>query len=60
MRTKVITLCDATWHLAKEKPNFSAWVRAMLLQNDEERLEERRAALEFREEHGRFPKWWIE
>jgi len=60
MRQKVITLCDETWRLAQEKPNFSEWVRAQLLQNDEERIEERKAASAFKVEHGRFPKWWVE
>ena len=60
MRTKVITLCDETWRMAKQMPNFSRWVRAQLLANDEHQIEERKAAIAFKEEHGRFPKWWGE
>ncbi len=60
MRPKVVTLCDKTWQLAQEKPNFSEWVRAMLLETDEQMIEDRKAALEFKQQHGRFPKWWSE
>ena len=60
MRQKAVTLCDITWAMAMKKPNFSEWVRAMLLEQDEEHQEERKAALEFREEHGRWPRWWNE
>ena len=46
--------------MAKQMPNFSRWVRAQLLANDEHQIEERKAAIAFKEEHGRFPKWWGE
>ncbi len=31
MRNKMITLCPTTFELAKNMPNFSAWVRHQLL-----------------------------
>lgn len=31
MRNKMITLCPTTYEIAKQMPNFSAWVRANLL-----------------------------
>mgnify|MGYP003641588645 FL=1 len=44
MRTKVITLCDETWKMAQEKPNFSEWVRAQLLASDEKEIEKGKKA----------------
>ena len=46
--------------MAMEKPNFSEWVRGMLLAIDEDYQEEKKAAIAFKEEHGRWPRWWIE
>lgn len=60
MRPKVISLCDETWRLAQEMPNFSEWVRSVLLERDEQAIEDKKAAYEFKEKHGRFPKWWKE
>lgn len=60
MRQKMVTLCDKTWLMAMEKKNFSEWVRGMLLAIDEDYQEEKKAAIAFKEEHGRWPRWWIE
>ena len=35
MRNKMITLCPTTYELAKKMPNFSEWVRRMVLENGE-------------------------
>ena len=32
MRSVNVSLTSTTWELAKNKPNFSAWVRAKLLE----------------------------
>jgi len=58
MRTKVISLCDETWKLAQEIPNFSQWVRARLLENDEARQLEQAEAERFYAENGRWPRWY--
>lgn len=34
MRPINVTLDSVTWELAKQKPNFSAWVRAQLRSED--------------------------
>jgi len=44
MRQKLITLCPTSFEEAKKMPNFSAWVRAKLLEKarlDRERIERR-------------------
>ena len=56
----MVTLCDKTWAMAMEKKNFSEWVRGMLLAIDEDYQEEKKAAIAFKEEHGRWPRWWNE
>ena len=56
--SKVVSLCEATWQLAKEKENFSEWVRAQLLATDETRIQEEKDAHAFKKEHGRFPLWY--
>ncbi len=33
MRNKMITLCPTSYELSKKMPNFSAWVRKMVLEN---------------------------
>ena len=33
MRNKMITLCPTSYELSKKMPNFSAWVRRMVLEN---------------------------
>jgi hypothetical protein len=33
MRPINVTLCSTTWELAKEKNNFSAWVRRKLIED---------------------------
>jgi len=33
MRNKMITLCPTSYELSKKMPNFSAWVRQMVLEN---------------------------
>ena len=33
MRNKMITLCPTTYELSKKMPNFSGWVRKMILEN---------------------------
>jgi len=58
MRQKVITLCDETWKMAQEKPNFSEWVRAQLLANDERRKEQDRIAQAYWKKHGTWPEWY--
>jgi len=58
MRTKVITLCDKTWQMAQEKPNFSEWVRAQLLANDEKRKEMDDVAYAHFKKHGTWPEWY--
>ena len=58
MRTKVISLCDETWRLAQEKPNFSEWVRYQLLAYDEKRREQDKVAHEYWKEHGVWPEWY--
>ena len=60
MRQKMISLCEKTWLMAMEKKNFSEWVRGMLLAIDEDYQEEKKAASAFKEEHGRWPRWWNE
>jgi len=34
MRPINVTLCSTTWELAKEKANFSAWVRRKLIEEN--------------------------
>tara|TARA_R110000737_G_scaffold101530_1_gene135205 strand:+ start:101 stop:280 length:180 start_codon:yes stop_codon:yes gene_type:complete len=58
MRPKVITLCDATWKLAKEKENFSEWVRAQLLATDEDKIEKDRVAFLYWKKNGVWPEWY--
>ena len=58
MRQKMITLCDETWALAQAIPNFSEWVRARLLEHDEERQLEQEEAERFYAENGRWPRWF--
>jgi len=58
MRTKVITLCDETWAMAQAKPNFSEWVRSMLLMYDEKKKEEDDKAFKIWRETGEWPEWY--
>ena len=41
MRPINVTLCSTTWELAKQKANFSAWVRRKLDDEDKERRSDR-------------------
>ena len=58
MKKKLVSLCAQTAELASQKQNFSEWVRSKLLEEIEEEEIERQAAVEFREKHGRWPRWW--
>ena len=58
MKTKVITLCDKTWALAKEKKNFSEWVRAQLLASDEVEIDKGNKAFKIFQETGKWPEWY--
>ena len=58
MRTKVITLCEETWIMASNKLNFSEWVRAQLLAEDERRREQDRKADEIFKATGQWPEWY--
>ena len=40
MRKKLVVLDEETYELAQKKPNFSEWVRSMLLLHDERRKEQ--------------------
>tara|TARA_R110000751_G_scaffold197448_2_gene302557 strand:+ start:63 stop:242 length:180 start_codon:yes stop_codon:yes gene_type:complete len=58
MRQKMVTLCDETWTMAMKKPNFSEWVRAMLLADDERRKEMDDVAFAHWKDHGTWPEWY--
>lgn len=60
MGKKLVNLCARTAELASKKKNFSEWVRSKLLEEVEEEEIERKAAVAFRDEHGRWPRWWQE
>ena len=60
MGKKLVNLCAQTDELAQKKKNFSEWVRSKLLEEVEEDEIERKAAVEFRDVHGRWPRWWQE
>lgn len=58
MKNKMITLCDETWALAQNIPNFSEWVRAKLLETDEKRREMDDVAFKIWRETGAWPEWY--
>jgi len=58
MKNKMITLCDETWALAQQIPNFSEWVRARLLERDERRKEMDDVAFKQFKETGTWPEWY--
>ena len=40
MRHKMITLCPTTYEIAQKMPNFSAWVRTKLTEEDPNKVTE--------------------
>ena len=59
MRKKLVVLDEETYELAQKKPNFSEWVRSMLLLHDERRKEQDEIAFKIWKETGEWPEWYV-